>query len=51
MLVHFRKRIDVELVNKINQEIVKIGQEKTENEIKKKIYPQKKEKTPKIKVN
>ncbi len=36
MLVHFRKRIDGELVNKINQEIVKREKEKLDKEVKKK---------------
>ena len=36
LLVYFRKRIDIELVNKINKEIVKKGQEIREKEIKKK---------------
>jgi IS5 family transposase len=47
MLVHFRKRINVELVNKINEKIVKISQEKTEKEIKKKaLSPEEKEELP-----
>ncbi|EAZ90561.1 IS5-like element ISCysp16 family transposase [Crocosphaera chwakensis] len=42
MLVHFRKRIDVDLVNKINKEIVKKEKEKLDKEIKKKDLPQEK---------
>jgi hypothetical protein len=34
--VYFRKRIDVELVNKINKEIVKRGQKRADEEVKKK---------------
>ncbi len=40
MLVHFRKRIGVELVNKINEEMVKIGQESQDEKLKKKDLPQ-----------
>jgi IS5 family transposase len=36
MLVHFRKRIDVELVNKINEKMVKRGQERKDEDRKKK---------------
>ena len=44
MLVYFRKRIDVELANKINEKIVKTGREKTEKEIKKKdLLPEERE--------
>lgn len=46
MLVHFRKRINVELVNKINQAIVKRQQEKTEVKIKKKDSPQEQREKP-----
>ncbi len=47
MLVHFRKRIDVELINKINKEIVKKEKEKSNEEVKKKDFLQ--EKVEKIK--
>jgi hypothetical protein len=36
MLVHFRERIDVNLVNKVNREIVKKGLEEKEEEVKEK---------------
>ncbi len=36
MLVHFREGIDVKLVNKLNQEIVKQGLEIKEEEVKSK---------------
>ena len=36
MLVHFRKRISVDLVNKINEEMVKIGTTRKDEKIKKK---------------
>ena len=38
MLVHFRKRIDVELVNKINEEMVKRVQKKKDEDTKKKEF-------------
>ncbi len=45
MLVHFRKRISIELVNQINQEIVKREKDKTEVNTKKKdCLPEKNEK-------
>lgn len=45
MLVHFRKRIDVELVNRINREIVKRGLKNLEESTKKKdLPPEKREK-------
>jgi IS5 family transposase len=47
LLVYFRKRIDVELVNKINEEIVKRGQKRAEEEVKKKASPpEKREEKP-----
>jgi IS5 family transposase len=47
MLVHFRKRINVELVNKINAEMVKKGQERKDEDRKKKgETPEEKEKSP-----
>ncbi len=49
MLVHFRKRIDVDLVNKINKEIVRKEKEKLEKEIKKKDLLQEKGKKRKNK--
>ncbi len=46
MLVHFRKRIDVELVNKINEEMVKRVQKKKDEDTKKKnLIPEGKEKS------
>ena len=46
MLVHFRKRISIELVNQINQEIVKREKDNTEVNTKKKdLVPEKNEKT------
>ncbi|ACK68222.1 transposase [Rippkaea orientalis PCC 8801] len=45
MLVHFRKRISVELVNKINQEIVKREKDKLDSQVKKKgLRPEQREK-------
>merc|ERR1712178_321913 len=45
MLVHFRKRIDEELINKINKKIVKREKDKSDKEVKKKrIVSKKKEK-------
>ncbi len=47
MLVHFRKRISVKLVNKINEKMVKIGTVRQDEEIKKKDLTQEvKEKSP-----
>jgi IS5 family transposase len=47
MLVHFRKRIGVELVNKINEKMVKTGQERKDEEIKKKdLLQENREKSP-----
>jgi hypothetical protein len=46
MLVHFRKRINVELVNKINAEMVKRGQERKDEDRKKKgVTPAEEEKS------
>jgi hypothetical protein len=46
MLVHFRKRINVELVNKINSEMVKRGQERKDEDRKKKgVTPAEEEKS------
>ena len=42
MLVHFRKRIDGELINKINKEIVKREIDKSDKEVKKKDFLQEK---------
>ncbi len=42
MLVHFRKRIDVDMVNKINKEIVRREQDKSNEEVKKKDFLQEK---------
>merc|ERR1712178_539064 len=48
MLVHFRKRIDGELVNKINKKIVKREIDKSDKEVKKKgFFPKKKKKKKK----
>ena len=44
MLVHFRKRIDGELINKINKKIVKREIDKSDKEVKKRIVSKKKEK-------
>merc|ERR1712178_516275 len=52
MLVHFRKRIDEELINKINKKIVKREIDKSDKEVKKKkkkISPKKKKKKKKKK--
>ncbi len=36
MLVHFRERIDADLINKINSDMVKTQSENQEDEVKKK---------------
>lgn len=48
MLVHFRKRIDGELINKINKKIVKREIDKSDKEVKKKgLSPRKRRKNKK----
>ncbi len=42
MLVHFRKRINVDLVNKINKEIVRREKDQSDKEVKKKDFLQEK---------
>merc|ERR1711912_146861 len=50
MLVYFRKRIDGELINKINKTIVKREIDNSDKEVKKKDFPKKKKKKKKKKV-